>query len=129
MTPLLRIELILFALIVVGVIVRNVNRKRLRIQYSLLWLLVALALMVSAFFPGILIWLCGVLEIETPANLVYLLGILVLLLITFYQTLLISHQAEQIKRLTQEISLEKFRREERGDRERKMEDAAESDRK
>ncbi len=109
----LRIELIVMALLVVFIIVHNVNRKRLRIQYSFFWMLIALSLVVAAFFPGILIWLCGVLGIETPSNLVYLLGILVLLLIVFYQTLLISRQADQIKKLTQVVSLEKYKAEER----------------
>lgn len=112
MSLALRIELIILAIAFVFVIVRNVNRKRLRIQYSFIWLIIALALIVAAFFPNTVVWLCGVLDIETPSNLVYLLGIIVLLLITFHQTQLISRQADQIKRLTQMISLEKYKREE-----------------
>lgn len=108
MSVLLRVEMIAAALVVVFIIVHNVNRKRLRIQYSFIWLVVVLALLVAAFFPGVVMWLCGVLGIEVPSNLVYLVGILVLLLITFYQTVLLSRQAEQIKRLTQVVSIEQY---------------------
>ena len=99
---LLRIEMIVMAVLVVFIIIHNVNRKRLRIQYSFVWLLIALSLLAVAFFPGI------VMSIETPVNLIYLLGIFALLLITFYQTLVISRQADRITRLTQIVSIEKF---------------------
>ncbi len=105
---LLRIEMIVMAVLVVFIIIHNVNRKRLRIQYSFVWLLIALALLAVAFFPGIVTWLCGIMSIETPVNLIYLLGIFALLLITFYQTLVISRQADRITRLTQIVSVEKF---------------------
>ncbi len=108
MGPLLRIEMIVMAVLVVFIIVHNVNRKRLRIQYSFVWLIIALALLAVAFFPGIVTWLCGIMSIETPVNLIYLLGIFALLLITFYQTLVISRQADRITRLTQIVSIEKF---------------------
>ena len=105
---LLRIEMIVMAVLVVFIIIHNVNRKRLRIQYSFVWLLIALSLLAVAFFPGIVIWLCSIMCIETPVNLIYLLGIFALLLITFYQTLVISRQADRITRLTQIVSIEKF---------------------
>ena len=105
---LLRIEMIVMAVLVVFIIIHNVKRKRLRIQYSFVWLLIALSLLAVAFFPGIVIWLCSIMSIETPVNLIYLLGIFALLLITFYQTLVISRQADRITRLTQIVSIEKF---------------------
>lgn len=107
----LRIELIVIALAFLFIIVRSINRKKLRIQYSFAWLMIALALLVAAFFPNIPVWLCGITGIETPSNLVYLLGILVLLLISFHQTLLLSRQAEQIKKLTQYVAIEKYKQE------------------
>ena len=108
---LLRIEMIVMAVLVVFIIIHNVNRKRLRIQYSFVWLLIALSLLAVAFFPGLVDWLCGVMGIETPSNLIYLFGIFTLLLIVFYQTLLLSRQADRITRLTQIISIEKFQKE------------------
>lgn len=58
-------------------------------------------------------WLCGITGIETPSNLIYLFGILILLLISFYQTALLSKQADRITRLTQVLSIEKFYREQK----------------
>jgi len=112
MSILLRIEMIGLAVLMLYIIVRNINRKKLRIQYSFIWLLITAVLLAVAFFPGIVTWLCGVMDIKTPVNLVYLLGIFVLLLLSFFQTILISKQADQIKRLTQIVSIEKFLAEE-----------------
>ena len=113
MSPFLRAEMIVLALINVTIIVRSVNRKKLRIQYSFAWLVIAAALLAVAFFPGIVVWLCGITGIETPSNLIYLFGILILLLISFYQTALLSKQADRITRLTQVLSIEKFYREQK----------------
>mgnify|MGYP001073899906 FL=1 len=74
-------------------------------------ILIAAGLLAVAFFPGLVDWLCGVMGIETPSNLIYLFGIFTLLLIVFYQTLLLSRQADRITRLTQIISIEKFQKE------------------
>lgn len=115
-SALLRLEMIGIAVLALLIIVHNVNRKKLRIQYSFIWLFITASMLLAALFPGIVSWLCNAMGIETPVNLVYLLGILILLLITFFQTILISRQADQIKRLTQIISIEKFLVEEGGDR-------------
>ncbi|MCI9352520.1 MAG: DUF2304 domain-containing protein [Lawsonibacter sp.] len=117
MSTLLRIEMIVIALLIVTIIVRSVNRKKLRIQYSFAWLIIAAALMVIALFPGVVVWLCGITGIETPSNLIYLFGILILLLISFYQTVLLSKQADRITRLTQVLSIERFYREQQEQKE------------
>lgn len=122
MSLLLRVEMIVVALLAVFIIVRNVNRKKLRIQYSFPWLLIAAALLVISFFPGLVNWLCGVMGIETPSNLIYLFGIFALLLIVFYQTLLLSRQADRITRLTQIVSIEKFLAEKEGEAHVQLED-------
>ncbi|MCI8687089.1 MAG: DUF2304 family protein [Lawsonibacter sp.] len=56
MSPFLRAEMIVLALLIVTIIVRSVNRKKLRIQYSFAWLVIAAALLAVAFFPALL---CG----------------------------------------------------------------------
>lgn len=107
MSPFLRVEMLLVALAVLFMVFRSINRRKLRVQFSLVWLAVAAGMVLIAAFPGIAFWLCGVMRIEKPSNLIYLLGILTLLVIVFKQTEIISQHTEQIKRLTQELSMEK----------------------
>lgn len=108
MSALLRAEMIVTALLVMFIVVRSVNKKKLRLQYSFFWLVIVTGMLIVAFFPGVVDWLCGVMQIEKPSNLIYLFGILILLLISFYQTTLISKQADQIARLTQIVAIEKY---------------------
>lgn len=108
MSTLLCAEMIVVALLVILIIMYNVNRNRLCVQYSFVWLLIALSMLVAALFPGAVSWLRGVLGIETSSNLIYLIAILVLIILSFFQTLLISKQEDQIKRLIQIVSIEKF---------------------
>lgn len=102
----LRIEMVLLALIVVIIVFTAVNKKKFRLQYSLLWLLVSATMLIVALFPGIVNWLCELTSIQTPSNLIYLLGILALILISFHLTGIVSKQADQIQRLTQMLSIQ-----------------------
>ncbi|MBQ4066200.1 MAG: DUF2304 domain-containing protein [Clostridia bacterium] len=109
MSLLLRIEMIVLAIIIAAFVINSVTKKKMCIQYSLVWIVLSLALLVIAAFPGIVFWLCDLLGIKTPSNLIYLLGIIYLMLITFMQTCIISKQTEKIKFLTQMVSIEKHK--------------------
>ena len=82
----LRVFLLLMALVFLVIIVRTINKKKLRIQYSFPWMLIAAAMLLLAIFPQIAVFLCSVTGIQTPSNLIYLMGIVILLLISFYQS-------------------------------------------
>ncbi|MBS5724650.1 MAG: DUF2304 domain-containing protein [Clostridiales bacterium] len=107
----LRIAMIVLAVGVMVIIFRSVNKKHMRMQYSLVWIIISIALLLLAIFPVFAQWLCLLLGIETPSNLIFLLGILALLLLNFTQTGIISKQSEQIKTLTQALSLHQYAQE------------------
>lgn len=119
MTPLLRIEMILIAIAMIAIVIFSVNRKKMRIQYSLVWILFLAVLLIIAIFPDIVFFLCDILDIQTPSNLIYLVGILSLFLIVFSQTIIISKQSERIQFLIQSISLEKHKTDSEGKNEGK----------
>ncbi len=108
MSLLLRIEMIVLSLIVVFIVINSVNKKKMCIQYSLIWILIAFSLLIIAIFPDIVFALCALLGVKTPSNLIYLFGIFALLLVTLIQTSIISKQTERIKFLTQIVSIEKY---------------------
>lgn len=110
-STLLRVEMLAVALAFALIIIYYVNQKHIRLEYMLLWLLIAAGLLIAAIFPGAVGWLCRVTGIETPANLLSLLGILILLLISFHHSIVLSRKADAIKHLTQIVSLEKHERE------------------
>lgn len=113
MSIILRIELIVLALVFVALVFNAVNKRKLWLQYSLIWLLLSGGLLVTAFFPSVLDWLAHFMQIEVTSNLVYLIAIFVLVVITFYLTKIVSKQSEQIKTLIQVCSIERYMSENR----------------
>ena len=106
----LRIEMLLLAVVMAIIVIRCVTKKKMRVQYSLIWIFISLALLVVSIFPGAVFFLCSLLGMQTPSNLIFLLGIIALLLVALVQTSIISKQAENIKFLTQIVSIEKYQR-------------------
>ena len=100
--------MLILALVITVMVVRSISRHKLTVRFSLLWFAVAVSMVLAAAFPGIVVGLCRLTRIQQPSNLLYLLGILLLLFITFRQSETISRQSEEIDRLTQYVSLERF---------------------
>ncbi|MDU6115840.1 MAG: DUF2304 domain-containing protein [Paeniclostridium sordellii] len=111
MAAILRVELIIFSIIFLIVVFRAINRKKLWLQHSLVWIFISFSLILISIFPQIVIWLSDVVKIETPSNLVYLFGISALLIVTFLHSIVISSQANKIKKLVQMVSIENYSKE------------------
>ena len=112
MSVLLRIEMIVLALVFIVLVFRTVNKQRLQMRFSLVWLMISFAMMVVAIFPQIVITLSGWAGVEVPSNFLYLLGIMALRVVAFFLTVHVSKQADEIKRLTQMLSIETYLMEE-----------------
>ena len=118
----LRMEMLVLAAVVLLIVFLSIRRRKLLVRFAMIWLVIAVGMVFAALCPGVVVWLCSVVHIEKASNLIYLLGLLVLLGLSFKQTVLLSKQADQIKRLTQAISLEQYQR----TAERKEQDRADS---
>ncbi|CEN79729.1 DUF2304 domain-containing protein [Paraclostridium sordellii] len=111
MSAILRIELIIFSIIFLIVVFRAINKKKLWLQHSLVWIFISFSLILISVFPQIVLWLSDVVKIETPSNLVYLFGIIALLIVSFLHSIVISSQANKIKKLVQMLSIENYSKE------------------
>ena len=110
MSFFLRAEMLALAGVVFLIVFRAIRKGKLLVKFSLTWLLIAVGMVFAAFCPAVITWACRVVHIEKASNLIYLLGVLTLLSLSFKQTILLSRQSDQIKRLTQSISLERAER-------------------
>lgn len=108
MSSFLRGEMIIIGVLFVIGILRAVNRNKIRLQYSLIWLTVSIVVIVLAFFPDIIIELAKIMNIQASTNLLYLLSIIVLLIISFYLTIIVSQQSDKIQRIIQLGSIEQY---------------------
>ena len=107
-----RILLIFVAILTAVSILRKIRKEKVQIQYSIFWILFSMLLVVLAIFPVILINLSRKLGIGSPANLVFLIIIFLLLLKSFNLTAEISALEVRLKELTQRIALKEEEEEE-----------------
>ncbi|WP_430203459.1 DUF2304 domain-containing protein [Paenibacillus lautus] len=95
---LLNIGLLLFLL-------NNIRKYKLELKYTLLWLILSLVSLLLSVFPGILFFISNNIYIETPVNALYLVSFIVVFIILYNNTVIISQLTNQTKKLTQEIGL------------------------
>lgn len=68
-------------LVTLAFMVELLRRRRLREKYAALWIVVAVVVLIGAFFPQIPAWIAELVGVTTPVNLVFFLGLLVLLVV------------------------------------------------
>jgi hypothetical protein len=108
LSAVLRIEMILLAIGFLAFVFIIVNKRQLQMKYSLVWIGISFGMIIFAFFPQLVKKLAELTGIETTSNLIYLLGIITLLIITFSLSIIVSRQSDRIKSLIQIISIEKY---------------------
>ncbi|HIT57422.1 MAG TPA: DUF2304 domain-containing protein [Candidatus Galloscillospira stercoripullorum] len=116
MPPILRIELTILALLFIVVVFVTVNRRKLQMRHSLIWLIISFGMIILAIFPQLAEWCADLVGIQTPSNLIYLLGIIALLILTFSLTVNLSRQSDRTRRIIQMVSIETYLRERNGRR-------------
>jgi hypothetical protein len=86
-------------------ILNLVRRKQLREQYSLLWILSAVVLVLSAVFIDGVDRLAHAIGIYYPPAFLFLVAIMVVFTLQFHFSTVISSLREQNKQLTQDVGL------------------------
>jgi hypothetical protein len=89
-------------LVLIIVLVRN---KKLREEYSFLWILLGLAGPLIAFWNRPLQYLSNILGIFAPSNMLFLFAIIFLVILSLYFSVKVSSLTNHVKTLMQEIVL------------------------
>jgi len=107
MSIVLRILLILASVIMISAVVLKIRKSKFQIHDGLFWSLLSLFFLVLSIFPQIAISVSELIGVESPANLVFL-GILALLLVkNFLMSTKISLLEYNLMELTQRVVVEK----------------------
>ena len=101
----LRLILLFGAVLTMAYFIRQIQKKRMQIDYAIYWALFSGALVVLAAFPGIATFGARLLHIQSPANLIYLCLIFALIIKLFTTTVKVSKLNQQVTDLTQHIAL------------------------
>lgn len=104
-TPHQQIFAVLTAIIVFLLIVELVRRRRLREEYSWLWLLTGAAMIVLVTWYRLLLYITWVIGAVTPVTTLFLFSWLFLLVIVIHYSVILSKLTIQIKNIAQELAL------------------------
>lgn len=100
-----QIFVILAVVIFLIYIIAKLIQERLEFKYALIWIGSGIIMLVLAAFPGILARIAELLSIGLPLNLVFFLGILLNLVITFALTITYSKFKNMLYRSVQNIAI------------------------
>lgn len=105
MTPIVRICLIVVSVITLFYMMRKIRNSKLQIEYSLFWIIFAGMLIVISIFPQIIYALAALFGVASPANLIFVFIIFILLLKLFMMTIELSQLENKVKELIQQIAI------------------------
>jgi hypothetical protein len=96
---------VVVALLFFAVIIELVRRGSLQERYTVVWFLAALFLLAVALVPGFLGSLAELAGISDANSALFALALLVFGLLVLNLTVVVSRQAEQITRFSQELAI------------------------
>ncbi len=103
---------LIFVMLGLGVLVFVINlvrNKRLKEEYALLWLLMAVTLVVAPLFADVIDSISFAVGIDYPPALMIVITLVCFALIFFQFSVTISRFSEQIKSLSQDLALTRKR--------------------
>jgi hypothetical protein len=114
MTPTQRIFAVATSVATLVFIVELVRRRRLKEEYSWLWIVTGAGMVVLAAWYGLIEHITHVIGAITVTTTLFLFGLLFLLVISIHFTTVISKLTQQVRRLTQEIAILSAERDQAG---------------
>jgi len=91
--------------VVVLLLLWLLRSRRLKEKYAGLWIVLALAVVVLGVFPDLAGWLARLVGVQTPINLVFLLGFVAVLAVCIQLSAELSRAEETTRTLAEEIAL------------------------
>jgi hypothetical protein len=105
MPPRLKMFVILVGLTIFLGIIELVRRRKLREEYSFIWLMIGFVFVLIAVESDILNYLSKIVGITLPVNMLFFLALIFVMLLCLYFSLRISALTTQVKNLAQQFAL------------------------
>jgi hypothetical protein len=96
-------------------VVELVRRRRLREEYSWLWLLTGVVIILLVVWYDLLVFITHLIGAIAPTTTLFIFGLLFLMFISLHYSLQISKLSHQVKEMAQQLTLLKAQVEERMD--------------
>lgn len=105
MSVWLRGLLIFMAVVSNAYILRKIRKSQMKIDGAIYWIFFGAVILLLSIFPDICYFLAALIGVESPANLVFLVVIFIVLGKLFTQSVKISQIEYRISTLTEEIAI------------------------
>lgn len=105
MTLRLRTIIIVCMIVVLLYIINLIRKRKMDFRYGLGWIFIAMCISVLAIWPLILDRMADVLGIASPMNMLFFFGFGFAVMVIFSLSMTISHLADRVKKLSQEIAI------------------------
>jgi len=86
-------------------IIELVRRRKMKEEYSLLWLLSGVIICVLSIWYEALIWLTNIVGAVYPPSVLFFFGLVFLALLSIFYSVKLSNLSNQVKNLTQKIAI------------------------
>lgn len=88
-----------------GTILYLIRRDLVHGRHAAWWLLAAMVIVLVSFFPRLVDKMAGILGIQYPPTLIFILGMALILVKLLTMDIDITHQERRIRRLVQRVAL------------------------
>ena len=93
------------SVIIMATLFEMMRRHRLREKYAVIWFVIAIAALLVAVFPALLVNASAALGLQVPTNLLFFIASLVLLILTLQHSYELGRLEEQTRTLAEEVAL------------------------
>ncbi|MGA1871603.1 MAG: DUF2304 domain-containing protein [bacterium] len=100
-----KIFAIIVSFAIILFIIDMVRRRKLREEYSWLWILTGMVLVALVLWYDLLIFLSNLIGAVLPTTTLFIFGIIFLMLISLHYSIKISTLTDHVKKLTQELAI------------------------
>ena len=105
MSIILRVILLIAALLTTGWILYKIRKLKVKMEDAIFWIVFALILLLLSLFPQISYYLTGMVGMMSPANLIFLVVIFLLMEKIFTLSIIVSQLEDKVSVLASEIAL------------------------
>jgi Uncharacterized conserved protein (DUF2304) len=105
MTPTQRAFAVFTSVVTLLFILELVRRRKLKEEYSWLWILTTAGMVVLSAWYGVIEWLTARIGAVTATTTLFIFGLLFLLMISVHFSTVISRLTQQVRRLTQDLAV------------------------
>lgn len=100
-----KIFAVIASCLIMAVVVELVRRRKLREEYSWLWLVTGALIILLVVWYDLLVFLSSMIGAIAPTTTLFIFGLLFLMLISLHYSIQISKLSQQLKEMGQQMAL------------------------